>query len=144
MLNVRNHFQPFNFNLAISQQQLQLFIKYSKFFRRPIVDICTCKGDFGNSYFLQRAALSELLLALIFVQSTVVFGNSYCQEDLFQVSNFCKDNIIFSKHHFAIVHCLKDCVNLFDKRSSDYPLFSNPTGIFWRIISLSHPCCYVE
>ena len=91
VLNVSNHFQPFNFRLAILQQQLQLFIKHSKFFRRAIVDICTCKGDFGNSYFLQRAAL--------FVQGTVVFGNSYCQEDLFQASNFCKDNIFFSKHH---------------------------------------------
>ena len=49
------------FNLTISQHQLQLFIKYSKFFRRTIVDIYTSKSDFWNSYFLQRAALSEYL-----------------------------------------------------------------------------------
>ena len=48
-------------NLTISQQQLQLFINYSNFFRRAIVNICTCKGDFRKSYFLQRAALSEYL-----------------------------------------------------------------------------------
>ena len=48
-------------NLTISQQLLQLFIKYSKFFRRTIVDICTSQGDFRSSYFLQRAALSEYL-----------------------------------------------------------------------------------
>ena len=47
--------------LSISQQQLQLFIKYCKFFRRAIVNICTCKGDFGNSCFLQRAAHSRYL-----------------------------------------------------------------------------------
>ena len=33
------------FDLAISQQQLQLFINYIKFFRRAIVDICACKDD---------------------------------------------------------------------------------------------------
>ena len=49
-------------NLKSLQQQLQLFIKYSKFFRRAIVVICTSKGDFGNNYFLQRAALSEHLV----------------------------------------------------------------------------------
>ena len=31
------------------------------FFRRAIVHICTCKGDLGNSCFLQRAALSKYL-----------------------------------------------------------------------------------
>ena len=54
---LRKHLQPFN--LTISQQQLQLLIKYIKFFRRAIVHICTCKCDFGNSCFLQRAALSK-------------------------------------------------------------------------------------
>ena len=48
-------------NLTIWQQQLHLFIKSSRFFRRTIVDICTCKGHFWNSCFLQRAALSECL-----------------------------------------------------------------------------------
>ena len=43
------------------QQQLQLFIKYSKFFRRATVDICICKGDFWNIYFLQRATILEYL-----------------------------------------------------------------------------------
>ena len=43
------------------QQQLQFFIKYSKFFRRATVDICTCKGDFPSIYLLQGAALSEYL-----------------------------------------------------------------------------------
>ena len=46
-------------NLTISQQQLELLIKYSKLFRRAIVNICTCKGDFLKSYFLQRDAFSE-------------------------------------------------------------------------------------
>ena len=48
-------------NLTISQQQLQLFINSSNFFRRRILNICTCKGDFWKSYFLQRGALSEYL-----------------------------------------------------------------------------------
>ena len=49
-------------NLKNLQQQLQLFIKYSKYFRRAIVVICTCKGDFQNNYFHQKAALSEHLV----------------------------------------------------------------------------------
>ena len=46
---------------AISQQQLQLFFKWSKVFIRAIVDICICKGDFRSNYFLQGIALSEYL-----------------------------------------------------------------------------------
>ena len=34
------------------------YIKCSKFFWRAVVDICICKGDFRNNYFLQRIALS--------------------------------------------------------------------------------------
>ena len=49
-------------NLKSLQQQFQLFIKYSKFFKKSIVFICTCNGDFRNNYFLQRAALSEHLV----------------------------------------------------------------------------------
>ena len=43
-------------NLTISRQQLQLLYNYSSFFRKAVVSICTCKGD-----FLRRAALSEYL-----------------------------------------------------------------------------------
>ena len=46
-------------NLTISQQQLQLFIKYSKFFRKAIVDIFAGKRAFWNSYYLQKATLSS-------------------------------------------------------------------------------------
>ena len=44
------------------QQQLKLFIKYSKPFRKVIVYICSCKCDFRNCYFLQRATLSEYVI----------------------------------------------------------------------------------
>ena len=51
VLNARKHFPILSFfNLTIPQQQLQLFIKYSKLFRRVTVDICTCKGDFRSIY----------------------------------------------------------------------------------------------
>ena len=49
VLNVQKCLQPSHFfmvNLTISQQQLLLLMKYSKFSGRAIVDICTCKGDF--------------------------------------------------------------------------------------------------
>ena len=46
-------------NLTISQQQLELFINCSNFFRRKIVNICTCKVDFWKSYFIQSGALLE-------------------------------------------------------------------------------------
>ena len=39
-------------NLKNLQEQLQLLIKYSKFFRRAIVVIYTRKGDFQNNCFL--------------------------------------------------------------------------------------------
>ena len=72
-------------NLTFSQQQMQFilltnfnfinFINYSNFFRRAIVDICTCKGDFWKSCFLQRTF--GVLIALIFFRMTVVFENNY-------------------------------------------------------------------
>ena len=39
-------------NLTISQQRLQIFIKYRKCFRRTSVDISAFKGEFRKSYFL--------------------------------------------------------------------------------------------
>ena len=48
-----------------------------KFFRRAIVDICICKSDFQNNYFLQRIALSEYLIALIFFCGTVELLRRY-------------------------------------------------------------------
>ena len=54
VLNVRKHLRPFNFNFTISQQQLRLFIRYSKFFNRAIAH-CTWKKKVGSSYaFFQR------------------------------------------------------------------------------------------
>ena len=48
--------------LTISQQQLPVSNKYNKFFRRRVVDIWSCKGDFWDSYFLQRATFSVYLV----------------------------------------------------------------------------------
>ena len=64
VLNAQKRLQPSHFfmvNLTISQQQLLLLMKYSKFSGRAIVDICACKGDFWSSYFLQRVAVLEYL-----------------------------------------------------------------------------------
>ena len=58
--------------LTVSQQQLQLFSKYSKYFRRAIVNICTCKGDSSESCSFR------VLTALMFFRGTVVFENSCC------------------------------------------------------------------
>ena len=52
--------QTLSVNLTISQQSLQLFIKYSKYFRRAVVNNCTCKRDFRK-----------------FFRGTVAFGNSH-------------------------------------------------------------------
>ena len=49
-------------NLTISQKQFPLFMKHITFFRRAIVDISICKGEFWKSFFLQRAAWKQLLL----------------------------------------------------------------------------------
>ena len=53
------------FNLTISQQQLQLFIKYSKFFRSAIVDICTFKGAFSEQLLSVNLTISQQLLHLL-------------------------------------------------------------------------------
>ena len=64
LLNARKHLQSFHsfmVNVLIWQFHnnncMQLFINYCSFFRRAVVNIYTCKGDFQKSYFLQRAAL---------------------------------------------------------------------------------------
>ena len=35
---------------------------YGKLFKIAIVDICSCKGEFRNNYFLQIAGLLEYLV----------------------------------------------------------------------------------
>ena len=57
-------------NLTISQHQLQLFIKYSKSFRRAFVDIWTGKGGLGTATFSKE----------LFVWSTysLNFLSGYC------------------------------------------------------------------
>ena len=47
--------------LSVLQKQLQLFIKNTKFLRRAIIDICTCKNDFRKNYFPKQDALSKYL-----------------------------------------------------------------------------------
>ena len=79
VINTRKHFPILSFfNLTISQQQLQLFIKYSKFFRKATADICTCRGDFRSIYFSPKSCSFGVLIAPIFFRRTVVFENSYC------------------------------------------------------------------
>ena len=45
----------------MSQQELRLFINDNNFFRRAIVNNCTCKRDFRKSDFLQRSGFLEYL-----------------------------------------------------------------------------------
>ena len=85
-------------NLTISQQQLQLFINYCNFFRRAIVNICTYKGDFRKSCFLQR----ELL-----------FRSTYSVDFL---SNYCS---FWEQLHYSSFWEQNWCVILFKERSSD-------------------------
>ena len=73
-----------NSTTSQEQEQLQLFINYSKFFRLTIVDICSCKSDFRNNHFLRKSCSFGVLIPLIFFRDSVVFGNSYCWEDLFE------------------------------------------------------------
>ena len=64
-------------NLTISQQQLQLFINYSNFFKK------NCKHLYLQGWLLEKLLSPKscsfgVLIALIFFQLTVIFGNSYC------------------------------------------------------------------
>ena len=93
---------------SLSPEQRMMLAKTSlwcnsEFFRRAIVHICCCKGD---SRISPKSCSFGLLIAWIFFRGTVVFRNSYCSEDLFETSNFCKDNISF-KNPIAALHSLK-------------------------------------
>ena len=100
------------------------------------------KSNCGHS-LLQAWLLEKLLspkscsfggfsLALGFYRNTVVYRNSYCQEDLFEASVFfCKGNILF-KRPFGFVHSIKQCVISFEKRRCGRPfILSNVLASFW-------------
>ena len=122
VLNARKHLRPFNFNFTTSQQQLRLFIRHSKSFNRATVH-CTCKGDFRNSYFLQRAALWEYLQPefsvgvlefletgtvkrtylnhQIFVKTIYLFQNTTCSRLFLKVVRpFLIKAAVFSEQHW--------------------------------------------
>ena len=75
-------------NLTISQHQLQLFINYSKSFRRAFVDIWTCKGGLGTATFSKE----------LFVWSTyrLNFLSGYCSflEQLLLTGSFWSIKIL--------------------------------------------------
>ena len=63
-------------NVANSHLQLQLFINYSKNFRREIVDICSCKGDYWNSWLSPKnCSFGVLNLALTFFDNDVDYND---------------------------------------------------------------------
>ena len=123
-----------HFILTISQQQLQLFIKFSKFFRRATVDICTCKGNFENSYFLQRAATSNIYI--------LNFLSGYCSFWKQLVKNIYLKHQIFVKttYFFQRTTCqfLKVVCHFIWTKEQRPGIKFNRTGFFW-MISLSHP-----
>ena len=63
--------------------QVQLFTKYSKFFRRAIVKICFCKGEFSicnlYTYFLRNSCSFGVLIVLIFFWGMQFWGTSTLQ-----------------------------------------------------------------
>ena len=83
-------------NLAISQHQhgnsSYPFWQVKKFYRRAAVVICSCKGDFKNSCFLQRTTFSEYLICS-WLSFEVLRGT-------FLSTKICKGNVFFSKHQF--------------------------------------------
>ena len=60
-------------NLKNLQQQLQLFIQYSKFLRRAIVVIFSCKGDFQNNYYIQKLLFRNTQFSLNFISEFCCF-----------------------------------------------------------------------
>ena len=80
-----------------------------------------------------KGCSSGVLLTLKFFRSTVVFGNSYFYNDLFEESCFCKENRFFSKHHFQLSIFLKQCVISFIERSSARSLIFFLRGAAWPI-----------
>ena len=51
----------------------------------------------SNCSYLLSIRIFLVLIALIFFRGILVFGNSYCYEDLFEASNFYKADVFFSK-----------------------------------------------
>ena len=96
-----------------------LRVKYSKSFRRTVVNNCTCNCDVQNSYFLKRAVLFGVLVTLKFLRSTVVSGNScfkriYLKHHVIVKKADCFQNTTTSRPFFKVV-----CVISFIERSCD-------------------------
>ena len=109
---------------------------YSKFFRRVITVICTCKGDFRNSYFLSTS-FGVLSLPLIFfrvmqISGPATFKRKYLKHKKKTKSFF--QNTTCSCPFFEIV-----CNNFIWREELRSTIHSfKRTGFSWTI-SISHP-----
>ena len=97
-------------NLTILWQQLQLFIMYSRFFWRAIVDIGFRKGWLleqllsPNSRSFGVLSLDFKLISRYCTSCEhLLFVNTFC--DLFEASNVGKDNRLFKKKQLQSSSC---------------------------------------
>ena len=123
-----NHF--FNGDsLLISAQQLQLSIRTSiqSYFRRVIKTIGSWKSDFQNSYFLERATLSDHYSLRFLLGYRSFLGTSAFKT--FKVTLGIKilyKQCIFFKTSVVVVHSLR-------WTTFNFTIFLKRTGVFYSI-----------
>ena len=131
-------------------------LQATKFFEKVIFAknwiIASMRATFGTGNFFKEPLFWSIYfsidflsgycsLALIFFSGRAASGNDCCYKDLFEPSNFCKSNIFFLKAPLWVVHYLKRCVILFERRSCDRTIILSDTlspfgGTAWVIHSL--------
>ena len=120
---------------------MQLFTKYSKFFRRAIVDICFCKDEFSIYNCEQLLSPKELLFrstySLNFLSGYAVLGNIYFTATFFW-AGYMQQIIFDGSYLLRAGYFLEDlsyAFNFFKGRLLTSPL-SLQLYIPWYIVSI--------
>lgn len=118
-----SHFSMVNvLILTISQQQLQLSIKYSKFFQKNNSRRLLLQRYFRTATFSTELHFQSIQFSLDFYQGIIVFRNNFYLGNLFEALSF-KGKMFFSKSicKLKFVHFLKQCAILFEERDCGRP-----------------------
>ena len=120
---------------------MELFTKYSKFFRRSIVDICSCKGEFAICNCEQLLSLKELIFrstySLNFLSGYAVLGNIYFTATFFGAGYM--EQTTFDSSYLLRTGCILEdlsyAFNFFKGSQLASPLSLQPY-IPWGIVSV--------
>ena len=132
VLNAWKHLKPsqtFMMNMLIWQ------FHNSSFWKEQLLTFTLTRVIFETTFF-SKELLFIVLITLIFFRGTVFLGTATVKR-IYLKHQIFKKAIFFFKAPLVIVHSLKKCVILFFIRSvASGHSFLNPTGFFWRIMSI--------